>query len=112
MGLFAVGDIIVIPFPFSDLSQAKARPALVIAVVEKSDLILLQITSKSYGDKYSFEINNKDLASGEIRFRSYVKYSKIFTANKDILTGKIGFLKNDKLNDIRNKLIELIEGNI
>jgi mRNA interferase MazF len=40
------GDVVVVPFPFSDLTQAKRRPALVLAGLEGNDLILCQITSR------------------------------------------------------------------
>ena len=46
MARFVKGDVVVVPFPFSDLSQAKRRPALVISVLEGDDLILCQITSQ------------------------------------------------------------------
>ena len=44
------GDIVVLPFPFSDLSENKVRPAVVLARANKSDWILCQITSNPYGD--------------------------------------------------------------
>jgi mRNA interferase MazF len=45
MARFVKGDIVVVPFPFSDLTQAKRRPALVIAELKGNDVILCQITS-------------------------------------------------------------------
>jgi len=42
MERFVRGDVVVVPFPFSDLTQAKRRPALVIAELEGNDLILCQ----------------------------------------------------------------------
>ena len=47
MAEFVKGDVVVVPFPFSDLTQAKRRPALVIATLEGDDLILCQITSQN-----------------------------------------------------------------
>ncbi len=44
------GDVVVLPFPFSDLSESKVRPAVVLARANKSDWILCQITSNPYGD--------------------------------------------------------------
>jgi hypothetical protein len=44
---FVVGDVVIVPFPFSDLSESKRRPALVLAVLTGDDLILCQITSQS-----------------------------------------------------------------
>ncbi len=44
------GAVVLVPFPFSDLSQAKLRPAIVLAAVGRDDWILCQITSTPYGD--------------------------------------------------------------
>lgn len=46
MGRFIKGDVVVIPFPFSDLTMSKRRPALVLAELSGDDLILCQITSQ------------------------------------------------------------------
>ena len=45
MGVPSAGDIVVLPFPFPDLSDSKIRPAVVLARSNKSDWILCQITS-------------------------------------------------------------------
>jgi len=50
MARFVKGDVVVIPFPISDLSQAKRRPALVLTNLEGDDLILCQITSQQVRD--------------------------------------------------------------
>lgn len=47
MAAFVKGDIVIVPFPFSDLSQSKRRPALVVAKLTGDDLILCQITSQA-----------------------------------------------------------------
>ncbi len=60
MERFVKGDVVVVPFPFSDLTQSKRRPALVIAELEGDDLILCQITSQSIKDKYAVSIYETD----------------------------------------------------
>lgn len=45
MGAPAAGSVALVPFPFSDLSRAKFRPAVVLAAIERGDLMLCQITS-------------------------------------------------------------------
>ena len=50
------GDIVVVPFPYSNLSAAKKRPAFVAASLNGEDIILCQITSKSKNDGYSVPI--------------------------------------------------------
>lgn len=57
MESFVKGDVVVIPFPFSDLSDTKRRPALVLADLAGKDIVLCQITSQqSEKDKYSIEL--------------------------------------------------------
>ena len=56
------GDVVVVPFPFSDLTQAKRRPALVLAELEGDDLILCQITSRALSDSYAISLTDADFA--------------------------------------------------
>ena len=60
MAKFMKGDVVVIPFPFSDLSQSKRRPALVVASLEGDDVLLCQITSKNIKDSYAIAFNDHD----------------------------------------------------
>lgn len=60
MAGFVKGDVVVVPFPFSDLTQAKRRPALVLAALTGDDLILCQITSQRVGDQYAIPIDDSD----------------------------------------------------
>lgn len=50
-------------FPFSDLTRAKRRPALVVAELEGDDLILCQITSQNVRDKYAIPLKDEDFAT-------------------------------------------------
>lgn len=54
------GDVVVVPFPFSDLTQAKRRPALVVAQLEGDDLILCQITSQQVRDAHAVVLTDED----------------------------------------------------
>jgi hypothetical protein len=56
MGIPSAGDVVTLPFPFSDLSDSKVRPAVVLARANKSDWILCQITSNPYGDAQAIVI--------------------------------------------------------
>jgi len=96
MAKFVKGDIVVIPFPFSDLSQSKRRPALVLAVLQGNDLILCQITSKSVRDNYAIPIDQNDFASGSLNQESNIRPNRLFTADNQIILYRIGNIK--KLN--------------
>ena len=58
MAKFVKGDVVVVPFPFSNLSQAKRRPALVVVDLEGDDIILCQITSQLNKDNYSIVVKS------------------------------------------------------
>lgn len=67
MAGFVSGDVVVVPFPFSDLSQAKKRPALVVSSLEGDDVILVQITSKATMDSYAVSLGESDFETGSLR---------------------------------------------
>ncbi|MDR2006937.1 MAG: hypothetical protein LBP78_06830 [Acidaminococcales bacterium] len=60
MAGFMKDDVVVVPFPFSDLISSKRRPALVLAKSGPNDIVLSQITSKNVGDEYAVEITAAD----------------------------------------------------
>lgn len=64
---FVRGDIVVIHFPYTDLSAAKKRPALIITPLEGDDLIMCQITSKEIRDKYAITLAMSDIVSNCMR---------------------------------------------
>jgi len=78
MERFIKGDIVVIPFPFSDLTGAKRRPVLVITNLKGEDLILCQITSKKVRDEYAITITEKDFEEGSLKQESNVRPNKIW----------------------------------
>lgn len=107
MGKFIKGDVVVVPFPFSDLSNSKKRPALVLASLEGEDLKLSQITSKNIFDSYSIEIKTSDFSNGTLNKDSNVRPNKIFTADKNIILYKIGNLTNKKMDEVTSKVVEI-----
>ena len=60
MERFVKGDIVVLPFPYSNLSSTKKRPAMVLADLEGEDIILCQVTSQNTKDQYSIALSNSD----------------------------------------------------
>lgn len=109
MEKFVKGDIVVVPFPFSDLTNSKRRPALVITELTGDDVILCQITSRNINDKYSLELNNSDFETGNLNQNSNIRPNRIFTADSHIIIYKVGNLKASKTEEIINKIIEIIK---
>ena len=102
------GSIILIPFPFSDLSQSKLRPAVVLANSGKEDWILCQITSKFYADLQAIKLTDDDFANGSLKLVSYARPGKLFTANSSLIASKIGELKQEKFQKIINAVVNLL----
>ncbi|MDR0877005.1 MAG: type II toxin-antitoxin system PemK/MazF family toxin [Treponema sp.] len=108
MGKFVKGDVVVLPFPFSDLSGTKRRPAFVLTDLSGDDIILCQITSKSGYDPYAVSVKSTDFISGSLPVDSYVRPNKIFTADKNLVLSVAGRLSDTKINEIGEAIIKLI----
>ena len=108
MARFVKGDVVVVPFPFSDLTDAKRRPAPVISELLGDDLILCQITSQQSKDKYSILIEDNNFETGSLHQKSNVRPNHIFTADHHIILYKIGRLKSDKLNKIIESIVTIL----
>lgn len=102
------GDIVVVPFPFSDLTQAKKRPALVIAGLKGDDVILCQITSQWIKDEYAIPIDENDFAEGTLKQRSHIRPNRIFTADRSIILYKAGRLKQNKIDVVVETIIDIL----
>ena len=109
MAGFVKGDVVVVPFPFSDLSGSKRRPALVLAELPGDDIILCQITSQNSKDVYAVEINSADFVSGFLPVTSNIRPTRIFTADKNIIIRKTGTVKSTITAKVSKVLIDLLK---
>jgi mRNA interferase MazF len=100
---------VLVRFPFSDLSQTKLRPAVVLADAGRGDHILCQITSKPYGDTSAIELDDRAFASGSLRVLSYARPAKLFTANENLIASQVGSLKAETLRRITHAVTEILE---
>jgi mRNA interferase MazF len=109
MGSFMKGDIVIIPFPFSNLTGIKKRPALVVANLEGDDLILSQITSISRNDKYSVVLSDSDFKNGLLKQDSVIRANRLFTCEDSIIIYKIGNLKEYKIKEVEEIIIKIFK---
>ena len=107
MGRLIKGQVVVLPFPFSDLSAAKRRPALVVASLPGDDVILCQITSVSRSDSYTVQIDEADFVIGSLDRTSFVRTNRLFTADTAIITRLAGQLSQRKINEVMDRLIRM-----
>jgi mRNA interferase MazF len=108
MGKFVKGDVVVLPFPFSNLSSSKRRPALVVAVASSDDIILAQITSRNFNDCCSIELSDNDFVDGGLNITSNIRPNKLFTADVNIVAYKAGNIKLQKMKDVATAIVNLV----
>ncbi len=108
MERFIKGDIVVIPFPFSDLSGSKKRPALVLANLQGDDITLCQITSQQIKDKYAIAIEYNDFKTNKLTVPSNIRPNRIFTADKEIIIKKAASLNEAVVNNVIQKIITIL----
>lgn len=107
MEKFVKGDVIVLPFPYTDFSGVKKRPAVVIATLRGQNTILAQITTNKRDDEDLVSLTKKDFSSGSLSSDSFIMVSLIFTSDSSRISYKTGKLKKEKIKEIQNKLIEI-----
>ena len=108
MGRFVKGDIVVIPFPFSDLSGSKKRPALVLAQLLGDDVILCQITSQSSADRYSVALSKADCLNGALIQDSNARPNRLFTADSSIIAYRACSLSDAKTAEVVHSVIAIL----
>jgi mRNA interferase MazF len=102
------GEIVVIPFPYSDLSGSKRRPALVIADWGGDDVICCQITSKSKFDGMQVALANGDFETGSLPVVSNIRPNKIFTAFRPTILNTAGKISAKKYSEVIEVITRLI----
>ena len=105
-------SIVVMSFPFSDLSATKLRPAVVFLDTGRSDWLLCPITSKPYGDTNTICLTNAELKHGRLNTISYARPIKLFTANESLMVKRIAVLTDDAFNAILAVTIEALRKSI
>lgn len=108
MGRFVKGEVVVVPFPFSDLTDAKRRPALVVAQLQGSDLILCQITSVDRGAPYAIALTEGDFVSGALHHPSFICTNRIFTGEATLVHRSIGHITKKKLAEVTETIIDIL----
>ncbi|WP_409012441.1 type II toxin-antitoxin system PemK/MazF family toxin [Dyadobacter sp. 50-39] len=108
MAKFVKGEVVVIPFPFSDLSGSKRRPALVIADLPGDDVLLCQITSQNSRDIYAIPLTQSDFQSGALPVSSFIRPSRLFTADKRIVVRSARLVSATTISAVVQTIIALI----
>ncbi len=107
MGKPVIGEVVVLPFPQTDLQAGKRRPALVVADLTGDDLILCQITTQSRGDGYSVALTSADFERGHLNVDSFIRANRLFTIDRSVIVYSAAKVKATKLDEVRAKIRHL-----
>lgn len=103
----AIQDVILVSFPFSDLSHTKIRPAIVLANSGRDDWIFCQVTSKPYGDANAIPLEDKNFSRGSLKIQSYARPGKLFTANQSLMKSQVGTLNRESFDVLIESVINI-----
>lgn len=110
--MFEQGEIVVVPFPFSDLSSVKNRPVLILSknkdIIDSDDIITCGITSNLKNTRYFLLIENSNLENGAIPIKSRIKVDKLFTVDKNIIRKKGAKINYQTLNKVKMEFNSLV----
>lgn len=105
----AAGEVVLVPFPFSDLSRSKVRPAVCLADVGRGDWVLCQITSSPYGDPAAVSLDSPDFASGGLLVASFARPGKLFTASAGLMVRSVGVLTAPAFTRVLSAVVAVLQ---
>jgi len=104
-------DIVLLPFPFTNLEESKVRPALIVSNdsfnKRSDDCVMVPLTTVIEDIPYSIIIDQEDMSSGKLLKPSMVKIDKVFTVEKRLAVMKIGSVNDMTFKKIKNKFLEI-----
>ncbi len=101
------GDIVLIPFPFTDLSANKLRPAVVLIQTETDLTVSFITTQLKWKEPTDIEIAPSQLNG--IKKTSLIRLSKIATVDKTLAIGKLGELQSNEITKLNSNLKNLLQ---
>lgn len=102
-------SIVVVDFPFSDLSGSKLRPAVVLCDTGRGDWLLCQITSNPHSDPAAVKIASTDLARGTLSSLSFARPTKLFTAHETLMAKRVAILEDAPFVAILSAIISALQ---
>jgi len=103
------GSIVLVRYPFTDLSAVKRRPALAVSSDARADddVILAFITSRvvvAEPTDFLIDAGDPDFASSGLRTSSLIRCDKLMTLNRTLLSGRLGLLSGRLMTEVNARL--------
>jgi mRNA interferase MazF len=110
--VYKQGDIVLVPFPFTNQAGTKHRPVLVISgslLNNTADIILVQITSKNKADGFSIPLNNNTDLTTPLKYLSEIRCSKLLVIDQSLIVTKISAVKSNIVSRVAATITTLFQ---
>ena len=95
-----VGDIVLAPVPFTDLSGGKTRPVLVVADVRMGDWVVCAMTSRAQSRVGDIAVDPQDLKTGVLHGNGWVRVGRLYTLSGTLFRRTIGTVSDVKRDEV------------
>jgi len=105
MTKYRQGDIVLLPYPYTDLSNTKQRPVVIISrnSINKQIFIVAKITSVIRTDEFSFLIKPTDIDTN-LKYESEVRTNELFTVHSSLIIKKFSSFKKETLKKLSDRI--------
>ncbi len=103
---YRLGDVVLLSFPYTNATQSKKRPALVLVDTQDGDIIVCRITSKPKGT--DFDVDIQDWQQAGLRLSSTARLHKIATLEKAMIAVQLGKLTDSDLLLVKKKVKDIV----
>jgi len=104
-------ELVLLPYPFSNLKERKVRPALIISNntfnKKSTDCIMVPLTTVIRDVDYSILLKQEDLTSGKLLKLSRIRVDKVFAVEKNLIIMKIGTVNNHVFSKIKKEVLKI-----
>ena len=106
------GDIVLLPYPYTDLSDTKQRPVIIISKdsINNHNFIVAKITSVIRNDQFSFLIKPVSIDT-KLKHRSEVRTNEVFTVHKSLIIKKFASFSREALQQLTDRIKDNISVN-
>ena len=108
--IYKRGDIVLVAFPFTDLSSSKRRPALIVSPdsfnTSKQDVVLIAITSQIDTNRHTVNLEEEDYVDGRLPKPSMIRIAKMFTMHSALIAKRICGISAPKLEQVLQAIRE------
>lgn len=108
MARFIAGDVVILPFPYTDQSGCKRRPSVILHETKSGDLLVCMITSAAYGCE-SIPLDKKNLESSGLRVECAVRPDRLLIVSPELVSKKTGRISEGMVFQIKGVIVSWLQ---